>query len=457
MSTPGRPKGEYRSAKHEGTPVSTVEARLQRLLGGDALQPLRQRLRRHFERQGDGEARATLQLTLLTGVEHEALALLTGRPARTARSMQIDLARIDIALQAAGICNSLREALERLDGPIANPAAERTANQLAWTALAHLPERDARLQAWLSTQASGTLLKRLARQDTAAAERLLAQAHAVLRCLPATGLTRAQLAALTLGNAHALDAGQPVASLVLATWRYAEVAATPSRPDNPSGSEKELDEEPQVGVEQAIEDAGQVSERARDIWARAGILVNELARPALMLNLPATHPTTGHWPLGEPAYLSLRQLLRTPPTWSVEGRTVFVCENPNLLAIAADRLGVQCAPLLCTDGMPAAAQRTLLNQLLHAGARLQYHGDFDWPGLQIANHVMRTWQAQPWRLAASDYEAAVQTAPHTRRDLDETDITAAWDPLLAAAMCRHGLSIAEEAVADGLIEDLQST
>lgn len=31
------------------------------------------------------------------------------------------------------------------------------------------------------------------------------------------------------------------------------------------------------------------------------------------------------------------------------------------------------------------------------------------------------------------------------------------DPLLAAAMCRHGLSIAEEAVADGLIEDLQAT
>ena len=457
MSPPGRPKGEDRRAKHEGARVSTAEPRLQRLLGGDALQPLRLRLRRHFERQGDADARTTLQLAQLTGIEHEALALLTGRPARTARSMQIDLAGIDTALQAAGICNSLREALERLDGPIANPAAERTANRLAWAALAHLPERDARLQAWLSTQASGTLLRRLARQDTAAAETLLAQAHAVLRCLPATGVTRAQLAAQTLGNAHALDAGQPVASLVLATWRYAEVAATPSPPDDPSRVRSDDGEATHEGVEQAIEIAGQASERARDIWARAGILVNELARPALMLNLPAGHPLTGRWPLGEPAYLSLRQLLRTPPIWSIEGRTVFVCENPNLLAIAADRLGAQCAPLVCTDGMPAAAQRTLLNQLLNAGARLHYHGDFDWPGLQIANHVMRTWQARPWRLAASDYEAAVQAAPHTRRDLDESDIAAAWDPLLAAAMSRHGLAIAEEAVADGLIEDLQAT
>lgn len=74
-----------------------------------------------------------------------------------------------------------------------------------------------------------------------------------------------------------------------------------------------------------------------------------------------------------------------------------------------------------------------------------------------ANHVMHTWQARPWRPATSDYEAAVQSAPHARRDLAETDITAAWDRLLATAMCRHGLSIAEEAVADGLIEDLRFT
>jgi uncharacterized protein (TIGR02679 family) len=113
--------------------------------------------------------------------------------------------------------------------------------------------------------------------------------------------------------------------------------------------------------------------------------------------------------------------------------------------------------MVCTDGMPAAAQRTLLNQLQHAGAQLQYHGDFDWPGLQIANHVMRTWRARPWRMAVSDYEAAVRSAPHIRRDLAEADIAAAWDSLLAPAMWRHGLSIAEEAVADALIEDLQLT
>ena len=135
-------------------------------------------------------------------------------------------------------------------------------------------------------------------------------------------------------------------------------------------------------------------------------------------------------------------------------QAVFVCENPNLVAIAADRLGVRCAPLVCTDGMPGAAQRTLLSQLAQAGARLRYHGDFDWPGVQIANHVMCTWGAHPWRLGALDYEAAAAGAPHARRDLPDAGIVASWDASLAPAMQRLGLAIAEEAVAAPLLGDL---
>jgi len=81
------------------------------------------------------------------------------------------------------------------------------------------------------------------------------------------------------------------------------------------------------------------------------------------------------------------------------------------VAIAADCVGARCARLVCTDGIPAAAQRTLLAQLAQAGARLRYHGDFDWAGLRIANHVMRTGQARPWRFMARDYEAAATDAP----------------------------------------------
>ncbi len=195
------------------------------------------------------------------------------------------------------------------------------------------------------------------------------------------------------------------------------------------------------------------AERARDIWALSGVLVNELARPALHLNLPALQPPGA---LGEPGYLSLRQLLRSRIAWSVAGRTVFVCENPNIVAIAADRWGDACSPLVCTEGMPAAAQRVLLTQLAEAGAMLRYHGDFDWAGIYIANHVVRSFGAAPWRMGTSDYVEAVGSIPSKRRDLSESHVAAAWDKFLADQMRHHGLAVDEEAVAASLMDDLQS-
>jgi uncharacterized protein (TIGR02679 family) len=256
-------------------------------------------------------------------------------------------------------------------------------------------------------------------------------------------MTRAQLAADTLGDAHALDSGRPVATLVLAVWRdviaplrYAEETSTNSQDGN--GDRREA-----------------ADERARDIWARAGVLVNELARPALILNLRARGIPAFAEATGEPTYLSLRFLLRAPPSWEVSGQDVFVCENPNLLAIAADKLGARCAPLACTDGMPAAAQRALLTQLAQAGACLRYHGDFDWPGVCIGNHVIRQYGALAWRFGAEDYVAAIQSAPRPGRRLEGPETAASWDMSLAPAMQVHQQAIAEERVADWLLGDLE--
>jgi uncharacterized protein (TIGR02679 family) len=193
-------------------------------------------------------------------------------------------------------------------------------------------------------------------------------------------------------------------------------------------------------------------ERDRALWARAGALVNELARPALFLNLPLEGGQTFAAEAGEPAYATLRRLLRAPPRLAVAGRPVYVCENPNLVAIAADRLGARCAPLVCTDGMPAAAQRTLLLQLARTEAHILYHGDFDWPGIRIANLVMRAFGARPWRFGAADYISSADASPGV--DLQGTPIAAQWDSALAPAMQERGLAIPEEAVASALLEDL---
>jgi uncharacterized protein (TIGR02679 family) len=193
-------------------------------------------------------------------------------------------------------------------------------------------------------------------------------------------------------------------------------------------------------------------EDSRTVWARAGVLVNELARPALFLNLPLEDGGYLAGGAGEPSYAALRQLLRSPPRLAVAGRPVYACENPNLVAIASDRLGPRCAPLVCTDGMPAAAQRTLLSQLAKAGARLLYHGDFDWPGIRIANVVVRDLGAEPWRLGASDYAAAAGIA--SGQALAGAPVEASWDAALTPAMAQRGLAIPEEGVAGLLLQDL---
>lgn len=415
--------------------TDTPDARLQRLLGTPELAGVRQRLRRHFERIEPGTRTPRLRLAGLDPSALAALSQLAGRPARSARSITLDIATLDAQLRASGLAESLRDALERLEGPIVAKRSLRRTLQARWSALAAMQDGDPRLLAWLRTPAALTLLKRVGREPDRAAH-LLADAHGVLRRLPAAGLTRAQLAAETLGDAHALDAGRPVATLVLAAWRHHQ-----------PGPQQE-----QSGAGPEVTDG---KERLRDVWARAGVLVNELARPALCLNLPSAAGATGIGTPGEPAYLSLRQLLRQPPPWQVAGRRIFVCENPNIVAIAADRLGAASAPLVCTDGMPAAAQRVLLDQLTAAGARLHYHGDFDWAGIGIGNLVMRRWNAVPWRFGATDYRAAVDRVSASRpRNLGGAMIEASWDPQLGAVMHEGGLVVAEEAVAETLTGDL---
>ena len=405
--------------------------RVQRLLGGDHLAALRRRLRRRFER---GEVAGTFRVGGLTTDEHTALALLSGGRARFSGSLRIDLAGVDAALRDAGIATSLRSALEQLDGPIVQPAAAREKAQRAWSGVAAGCE-DPGLYRLLQAPMGMGLLKRLSGGDPFVAGDLCDHAEAVLRRLPAGGLPRAQLAADVLGDPHALDGGRPVAALVLAVRRRIV--------------------EPATGTSADTIEADARGEKARAVWAKAGILVNELARPVLFLNLPVNGAGRHEQMPGEPAYASLRRLIRSPPSWNVAGRTIYVCENPNVVAIAADRFGPRCPPMVCTDGMPAAAQDKLLSQLAREGAMLRYHGDFDWAGLQIGNVVLREYSAQPWCFGTVDYLAAVESAPRVGHRLQGVEVVASWDQDLRQAMTAHQLAIAEEGMVAVLLEDLE--
>lgn len=401
--------------------------RLEKLLGGAELANLRLRLRARYER---GASRDEFTLTDLSGPERRALDGLLGRRTRAAGSMRIRRSELDAALAHAGIAVTLREALEILDGPLSDRRAERAAREQAWDAALALTA-EPRLAALLEDVAGISLVKRLSGSDAARAESLLAQAARVLGRLPGQGVSRAQLAAEVLGDSHGLDNGRPVATIVL------RACAAGTAID-------------------AIEAAGlqDAEESARERWARLGVTVNELALPALCLNLPCSDgfpPGLVAAP-GEPAHLSLRSLLRRPHAWQVNERDVFVCENPNIVAIAADRLGHACAPLVCTDGMPSAAQQTLIAQLAAGGARLRYHGDFDWAGLVIGNFVMREFGAEPWRFGTADYLSAA--ADHGIALRGDRPVAARWDDRLAGAMSERRVAVHEEGVVESLLMDL---
>src|SRR5690606_41876028 len=70
--------------------------------------------------------------------------------------------------------------------------------------------------------------------------------------------SRSRLAAEALGDAHGLDGGRPVATVVLAAWCHHDAQTFAATTDSPV--------------------------RARDLWAQAGVLVNELDRKSTRLN-----------------------------------------------------------------------------------------------------------------------------------------------------------------------------
>lgn len=395
--------------------TSTTDERLVRLLGGTELSDLRARLRRRYELGPPDGKLPSIQVGNLNQTERAALASFVGRKGGVATSITIDVVEVDRALSDAGIAPSLRAALERLDGPIVHRETELSRIRESWASVvAGCSHAD--LIAYLSSPLNFGVLKRVSGNRPDSASVICRQTEGILARLPAAGVPRAQIAAELLGDAHGLDIARPVATLTLAVLR------------NRSSAETGDD---------------------RDTWASVGILVNELAKPALFMNMPCRGLPASP---GEPQYASLRLLARRPPEWNVAGSAVLVCENPNLVAILADRLGTACPPVVCVDGHLGAAQRAILKQLRAAGAELRYHGDYDWAGISIANYVIARFDAVPWHFSEADYVGAAESASKLATPLSGRPVVASWDANLTAAMTKIGIKIEEEAIAERIIQ-----
>jgi uncharacterized protein (TIGR02679 family) len=226
------------------------------------------------------------------------------------------------------------------------------------------------VRAWLVALREQGVLARLAGSDGPGEAASLAEAALeVIRRLPASGAPLAVLASEACHNPHALDSGRPVATLVL---RWA--AAFTGRDGVPV-----------------------LARDRRQLWSDVGVTCDPLSASVLVLGLRArgrgllATTLAAHADAGEPLRLTLRQLLGHPLA-SLHGR-VHVCENPAVVAAAANRLGAACCALVCVEGMPDTAGDRLLG-MLAAGAPLAFHCDFDWGGVRIGN-VLVTRSAPP--------------------------------------------------------------
>ncbi|GAA1023025.1 hypothetical protein Aple_096190 [Acrocarpospora pleiomorpha] len=402
--------------------------RLRRLIGGEDMAWLVDRARRRIAR--DAPLTGTVTLTAPTQEQRRALAVLLGRRPATGASLTVNLRDVDELLRATGH-GGLAAAITALTGPVDSLSDRRLRTETAWRD-AYRPLEDAvadrpELASWRSWLDTTGLPRRLA-PDPADAAVLLAGLAAVLSRLPSPSIPLGRLAAETCGDAHALDDGRPLATLALSAVR-----ALAGRP---------FTTEP-------------AAESRRATWASVGVHLDELSSTVLTLGLtpdPATPlgaVLSAHNTAGEPACLTLRQLRRHPAPIPVA--RVHLCENPVVIAAAADDLGPACPPLICIGGRPSAAVWRLLTLLGDGGATFLYHGDFDWGGVAIASSLHTRVGFIPWRYTAADYLAAPSGGPLTGRPLPTP-----WSPPLTTAMTSRATRVEEELLLDTLLTDLRT-
>ena len=411
-------------------------------LTGPGLTRLWQGARKRLESNGV-QATGSLRLTAMNAQERNDLSLLLGKPL-TGAAVTIRLDMLDARLRASAAGLGLRQTLEELGPPLTDRRAARAdvvaRREQVWSSLASsLDASPLADQEW--PRQWYDLLRRAGVPRGVTPETAvwtLQQAVQVLTALlgpegPERNGTRGrgELAAMTTGSAHGLDDGTWLARLV---QRGVALARGTEFPDDAAGR--------------------------RALWRLVSVTPDEVSSTVLTYGL---RPDGGGWrerALRERAdhhaevHVTPRDLhdlrLQLPA-----GTVIHICENPRVVEAAADAACIQ--PLVCTSGSAATVVFTLLDALAATGCRFAYHGDFDWPGIALANRVIRRYEALPWRMGTADYEhlaARSQAEGIPQLALDGQPVSADWDPDLAPAMTALGVALHEEATLELLVDDL---
>jgi uncharacterized protein (TIGR02679 family) len=358
---------------------------------------------------------------------HHARLLRLGAPSR-ANSLRYDLVEILGALDHSAnwehIVTLVHGAIPdaRLAAQAAEQAWQRFSSQAAEMIASNpFPE----CHEWFHALRKDGTLKRVSRSYAG----LFDSAVNLLRSLPlAEEQPLASVAANYCRDSHALDPGTTLSNIILRGLALRQRRMMPAR-----------------------------SDERRELWAEFGVVCDELSAPVLTFNLGVS----GKSPLCELVSISTANIqpihLTSRILWSADWKhihcppDVFVCENPTVVSLAANHLGIKCPPLICGNGEPRSSARLLIRYLRKSGTRVWYHGDFDWPGVAIANRVFEELGASPWLF---DSDAYLQASQRQGRALLGKSVPTPWSPTLSEEMKRIGVAFDEELLADILIDDL---
>jgi uncharacterized protein (TIGR02679 family) len=429
-----------------GDAPAALEPRLKEYLQSESLRPLLELLRQRLERNG-----LRVNGVITVGLDDDGadkLGGLLGRAQQPGR-VRVRLEVLDRALRASAANLGLIAVLTELGGPLVDRPATREQDRRqradVWRSLdTALVEGGFASAGWVQEFVEGVrrsgLVARLVDRD-------LAQFAAVLSTVapgsamglaaasgPAVAEPRwelAELASRCTGDAHGLDDGRVVATLVLRA-----IAVATRQPAPASAAER------------------------RGLWMSVGVTSDEVSGTVL---------TWGLRPIGDEEWAAMMRErarqglvthlalaeLRSVPGLALADETVFACENPQVLQAAA-RARVK-VPLVCFSGNPSAAALFLLQLLVSGGARVAYHGDFDWPGVAIADRLYARG-AVPWRMNGADYATvAGDLAAESGLALTGAPVPTPWDPELSRLMLSRGLAVHEESLLSVLLTDLRQT
>jgi len=351
--------------------------------------------------------------TILIGTAEasDALEDLIGK--RVPPGKRIRVAEVDRLVRDRTPFESLEEAVELYRGsPVVRPKEER-ARRLAereravrrcfelLPALELSPAAENRVVMWMRSESGERALRAGFRRwrEEALLKAVRAVALAFHR-MPDRSEPPVYLADLanevTDERAHGLDVGRPASSLLLRALEF-------FFPETASGER-----------------------RGSAAWRTNLLSEARIARDPISVR----SDTFGL--MGDTPYL--RELRRAALTRSVNlddlnqfgddvrasGGVAFVAENPTVFTtlfmhVRAHYVVESHPTLICTNGNINLADWMLLEALVRSGAHVYYCGDFDKKGLDITRAILERFPggASPWRMTASDYEAAIRAETAT--------------------------------------------